>query len=104
MFRSLSFNPYPNILEELFQKYPGNEDWRRLRYADDLDEFKRWLKANDIPLPMVYWAVREAVHFEVEQGYNHPCILLEVRSLAKKYGFENDPAGFFKAAGEPVIK
>lgn len=84
-------------LEEVLAAHPGDEWWRKIDGSNELDAFKEWLREKDIPLPDAYQALREAIN--KRQTRNTPDLLLETRSLAAKYGFRDDPEGFFRALG-----
>lgn len=81
-------------LEEVLARHPGDEWWRAIDGSNELDAFKEWLREKNIPIGEAYQALREAI--VKRQTRNTPDLLLETRSLARKYGFEQ-PEGFYRA-------
>lgn len=84
------------VLSELLREFPGDEPWRK--FESNLCDFLDWLKDHEVPLPRAWQAVHEAVYITQGNGRNHPDIAIETAGLARRYGFKDDPMGFFAAA------
>jgi hypothetical protein len=76
-----------------------DEYWEPMLVGDQLDDFKAWLKNNDFSVRDAYILTMGATIWQQQNGRNHPDIMLEMRSIAAKYGFRDDPKGFFDAIG-----
>ncbi len=88
-------------LDEVLDQYGGRDHWwSTLRGSNELDGYKKWCAEVGVPIRDGYEGLMEICKRQHEAGTNGPCSMLETRSFARRYGFGDDPEGFFDALGD----